>query len=386
MAAGRNRKPTMLVRAVRCIRRAAPVVLGISLLTSLAVRWGLLDGFETAAIDVALGFRGIVAPPSSPDIALVVIDQAAYEKEFGGTSPLCVQVLRALLSRIVEGHPAVIGVDLDTDPSTVSMDLTSPSGVDVPIVWGTAAVRAADGSFSMPPEHAKAAKAVPSAVTAFPQDRDGVVRSYQRNYRIGMRDIDALPSALVKAFCERQRTQVDIQPLPFACRAVDDNKADRQLMNFSGDQYVFQKIFYEQLMDPKGDGAGWSGKHGAIRDKIVLLGGTYQEARDTYETPVRAMSGVELHAQATATELYGGGIRFANELLMFVLELGGGFLVALFHEFLPRRRAVVASVVGIPVTALLSSAVAFQSLSRWASFVPVLFGTFVHELRGAAKD
>ena len=95
---------------------------------------------------------------------------------------------------------------------------------------------------------------------------------------------------------------------------------------------------------------------------------------------------MELVAQAVESELSGGGIRTTNEALMIALEILGGVLMVYLYSRLRLGTAIVASLVGIPVLALLFSFTSFSSVGRWASFVPTMVAVLLHQLHHHAVE
>ena len=60
---------------------------------------------------------------------------------------------------------------------------------------------------------------------------------------------------------------------------------------------------------------------GLANGRIVLIGSAYHDARDEYVTPVGSAFGLDLHAQAIATDLRDSGISAVNEFLMLAAEI-----------------------------------------------------------------
>jgi len=95
---------------------------------------------------------------------------------------------------------------------------------------------------------------------------------------------------------------------------------------------------------------------------------------------------VELVAQSVESELSGGGIRTTNEALMVVLEVLGGVLMVYLYARLRLGTALAASLLGIPVLALVFSFVSFSSVGRWASFIPTMVAVLLHQLHHHAVE
>jgi len=366
--ATRDRRPC---RHTTPWRRELGVVLGLTVATWLIARAGWLDGFETAGLDAFL-----IARPrlEASHVVVVEINDEDYERLFLGTSPLNPTVLRRVLEAIARGRPAVVGIDLDTDPREVA---GAAPGTDEPLVWPAAVWAVIPRSRDCPSEEALG---VPTGVPALPLDRDGVIRRYFR--RVPLHGcpgapIDSLQWAVLKVYCA---TAVE-DP---ACRRLVAAPPDEELLlNFTGDGFDFPRMSVATLLEAS-KGAAWGTERGPLVGRIVLLGGVYRAARDEHLTPLGETTGAFVIAQAIESELQGRGIRPLNEFLMAVMELVGGVVIVLLHK-LPVRWAFRASLVGTPLLAATSSFVAFHSLSRWASFAPVLLGVLLHELYEGAK-
>jgi CHASE2 domain-containing sensor protein len=116
-----------------------------------------------------------------------------------------------------------------------------------------------------------------------------------------------------------------------------------------------------------------------IKDKIVLLGGSYL-GQDRHETPLGTLTGVEILANVIETETdHGGGHPapgFATSLLLLLFESMG--LIVLFHAQ-PFKSAVLWSVLAVPVLAATCSLIAYGSLRQTLHFLPVLFALVIFE-------
>ena len=112
-----------------------------------------------------------------------------------------------------------------------------------------------------------------------------------------------------------------------------------------------------------------------LRDKYVLMGGTYRAARDRFPTPDGVKDGVEILAHAVESERSG----FLGEVSPWV-----GFLVdlvmalslyLLLHKLgLPFYFSLVAGVALGFAMSLLWSRMLFQSFGVFASFFPAVGG------------
>lgn len=364
----------------------------MSTLTTLAQKLGLLDSFESVAVDA---YIASAAPRQVGDLVIVTITDDDYRNPdlFGGLSPLNASKLRALVDAIVSGGPAVIGVDVstaDADKARAFEKLRDPR-----IVWVQDAIQEASGESGSAearwhldgvlgrdtPE-----EGLQVGLSLFPRDSDGFVRRYHRQLPLktaeGTITRPSLPWSILQRYCAAASSP--------ECGRIRNEAAteghEALWFNFAGDRYAFRRIpagaIYQAWVQdgklPTED----------FRGKIVLLGGTFSAARDVYPTPLGQVAGVELTAFAIESELHGGGIRSSNHLLMLIVE----FMVAVALVWLnwrwtpgSRMNAVVISM-AIPVLAVIGSYIAFRALGYWANFVPIGIGVWLDQLHERAHQ
>lgn len=378
------------------------VIVGVSLLTLGLEHAGWLSDIETAGLDTWFRSRvtGTVVPPSAYDVVIVAITEEDYRKVFRQRSPLNPGPIAEVVQAIALGEPRVIGVDLDTSDSSFETLQSSPEWPAV--VWAQDALIHYGGESAGAPPDAKdhpaekdhetrmeplavLGQAEPvscSGLALLPHDRDGIVRSYQREFRVTGREfsssgrMDSFPWALVKAYCHAAKDAGS------ACRSLsEDESLEKLVLNFSGDRYTFPRFSLQSVLHDR---------EGRIRsqfkDKIVLLGGFYRAARDEHNTPLGPMAGVELAAQAVESELKGGGIRRINKLFMLLLEIVGGLGFVMLHHRLNLGLALLLSILLIPLLSMLFSLIAFHSLAYCLYFVPILTIVVIHQLYEHAKE
>jgi len=367
------------------------VVLVISVIASGAHSLHLLRALDSTAID-AFVLSG--AAPRSRKVVVVTITNDDYHSPdlFNGVSPLNPDIVADLVRAILKGEPSVVGVDLDTSHEGYGRhpDLRHPA-----VVWARDAWRDDKGHWNLlnvlgggesaaSGDHA----AVRSGVSLFPRDSDSMVRSYYRELpldtaRGGIR-CPSLPWAILEVRAKR---------VPEPCgpaREAEDHDS-RIWFNFAADQFTFRKI-------PAGVVYRSWKEHGAppsndFEKAVVLLGGSFQSARDTHLTPLGEIGGAELTALAVESELTGGGIRAGSHALMFVCDVLSGIALVFVHwktHRVPpaqRRRVLLATggIVLVVLLAFVASYVSFRAFGYWASFLPVTLGVWLHQAYDRAK-
>ena len=353
------------------------VVLTISAVVWVSGHVGLLTGLETVSLDAFLNFA---QKADAKRVVVVEIDAEDYRDLFHATSPLSPRVLRDVLAAIARGGPRLVGVDLIVEPAEILAARSreeDEAAVWPPIVW-------VEDPFGAGSSHDGPKPGVVTGSALFVPDRDHVVRRYARSVdssggghggHAGRRD--TMPWAMIKVNCM-------LDPPDPLCGDLDLHDDSLSfVMNFAADQFEFRRMTVRDLLAAS-KGASWGEADGPLRNRIVLLGGVYPSARDHHPTPTGWTAGVYILAQAIESELQHRGIRPLNEALMIALEVIGGLVIVLLHRTLGIRNAFRASVIGIPIIAVISSMIAFFTFSLWGSFASVMVAVLIHELYGSA--
>lgn len=370
------------------LRKFIELVIVVVLVTTFTVALeyaGWLRGFERAALDTWLRTRLHIKPHAeSNDMVIVGITDKDYKDIFSSKSPLDKGALEELINTIASVNPAVIGVDIDTSDEQFK-EMKTENGI--PIVWiediakgeevDSQALRALGGS---------RAEQLLTGIANLPIDSDGIIRSYTR--QIGGRD--SFSWVLVRTYCSRalqgsikMHSQDSHAQLIKRCVEIEDldnshEKDGMFALNLLGDRHRFRHVSAREVLD-----ASKGGPRKALDElegRIVLLGGLFQVARDEYTTPIGRMNGVELMAQATETELQGGGFRPPKEAVMLVLNIGGGVLILMLFISLGPRRGFLLSVLMVILIAPLWSWIAFKSFAYSTYFGLIFFAVLIHQL------
>ena len=352
--------------------RASVVIVSVSLATLLLEHLGWLDRFETTSLDAFNIFQQTDDPA---DVVMIGISDDDYQRTFGAKSPLDCGHVKEILDAILAGKPRMVGVDLETasgDFSCLRLDQLSPDAP--PIVWAQDAVRDPPNTAFTPMPVLNGATRRPldlAGIVQFPVDADGVIRRYARHLATTQGAAASFPWLVAKTACAKGCA---------ACCTESESGAEMLRLNFAGDRFNFTPLSVQpMLMSARSE--GWA-TAGPLRDRIVLVGGDYRAARDRHATPIGERSGLQLLAQSIESELQHRGIRTLNWAIAFVLDLVAGFLLVAVHLRFERRPAItlVTSLVLMPVLALVSSRIAFATLSLWFNFVPLVVSVVIHQL------
>ncbi|HEY2882786.1 MAG TPA: CHASE2 domain-containing protein [Pirellulales bacterium] len=360
-----------------------PTVVIVALVVLGLEHSGALNGLQTVALDTwLLASSG----GTDTDVVIVGIDDDDYEQFFEGKSPLAPEMLRSILDDIAAAQPKAIGIDIDTS-NRAFKDLAANSETLAKAVWARdcRSVVSADGKRELLREEIlggnfkelRSEKEIistdpPSGVTLFPQDSDGLVRRYYQ-----MVETHASEHGGEAGYCLSLPTaiaEITIDGKSNTAPAAGKRTEEPLLLNVATAKTA--RMYVHHLRQAAKSEA-WA-KNSPLKGKIVLLGGMYHAARDSYSTPIGPRYGVELIAQAIATELRGGGIPELSPLYQFFLDIVlGSVLVTLSHLF-TGRVAFFLNLFGIVVLAMLGSWIAFHSLAYWFNYGAVLAGVAIH--------
>lgn len=224
-------------------------------------------------------------PANAKQVSIVAIDANDYASQFHGSNPLDEQPLRALIEKILEGHPAVVGVDIQTsDPRFLAFE--NIDGLDK-IVWAKPAVSSGEDAIQPGTALGNSKKALNSGIAVFPDDsEDSATRRYQRVVETTKGDADSLAWAIAKRSSTPSLAQIHANEGDTIVRDIDYTDLPER------PQYTATQI----------TAPGFNWNH-AIEGQTVLLGGRY-DAADKHKTPYAGeMDGVDILANAIETEI-----------------------------------------------------------------------------------
>jgi CHASE2 domain-containing sensor protein len=351
----------------RAIKSLPAILIGICL-TFFLSRSGIFRQLETYALDTQVRLQGA---ERDSNVAVVLIDDEDYANLFEGKSPLNHTSLEKLINAIAAGKPRVIGIDVDTSAPQFR-DLKLPAGGPV-IVWAQA------GSFSHRDDKYHLTNLLggqqvdaKSGIVVMRLDSDGAIRRYPRMCETNKGALPSFPWVVASQFDPNGAGQ-------------HSPSEDNLFIKFAGDNAGSHRVhFTASRVLSLADGPGWQ-TDSPIKDKIVLLGGAYG-SEDEHDTPLGWMLGVEVLAYAVDTELLGGGTKPASPILVTILGGFVGLLLLLFFQHFRPAKAILISLLTVPILGALSSLVAFRSMAFWAYFVPIPLAVLTQEIYHHAKD
>jgi len=327
---------------------------------------------------------------ASTKVALVDIDALDYKQFFNRTSPLEPECVKGIIEAIAKSGARAIIVDLDTsDWSTLDLPqwLSSKSMMHTPVVWARAissesvpdahledVVGRNGAALINDPTNASICWGVPEVL-----DSGGLIRSYH-SY-VALRD-DSAPSlarAAVLAY--------EAEPFPASLEAAtgqrqgncallaqDARPGDLRLKILKYG-HRFPRYHARDVLNVAGEPA-----YNALKGKIVVLGGTFPEAKDAYWTPIGRRDGAEILENAIEAESSGSTVHEPSSLSLALVEITLGMVIVLATY--PFRRRLITTVMVLSITAALVFVLCFllyESTSYFFSFAPLLVGLLIHE-------
>lgn len=360
-------------RLIKRLLRALPAIAILLILTWILGHTGVLHRIETVVLDSQLRLN---KPPANSPVVIVDIDDEDYQKLFGGSSPLKPEQLGKLISNIAKGRPRIIGVDIDTSAAQFAerfpMQNWGPH-----IVWEREIRDLPEGGTDVenlqPLDILGGRKDIDPAAnsTGLPllidESEDKVTRRYRRSILTTRGPIASFPSEIAASYLGYGSQE--------SSRLLD-SREDR-LIRFSGAPGHSERLHFSARK--VGELADRWPEASPIRDKIVLLGGSYA-GQDIHETPVGRLSGLEVMANVVETELAGGGENPPSKTVVFLLELFEAFVLILLFHNLRFRFALIWCIVLIPVMAIFCSLFAYRDGGHFLQFVFILLGLLLFEL------
>jgi adenylate cyclase len=366
------------------------VGIACSLLVTAASAMGYLEFLQVPSLDLMMSLQG---QRFASAVVIVAIDDAAFES-LGRRQPLSREYLARLLRALQRSGAAVVGLDVALTSSTTLADDAALAQAILDFTQdGVSRVVLAEtvGPESGPLSDPAFLRAVVRGSSRIPVDDDGVIR---RAAFALARDTDPPEPAFSLAIAARlagldQRTlQMAVQtvdgkvPLPtwrsdegWALAAgppIPFHAGELWRINFAGPAKSFLTIPSGAVVsqsEPEGTIA-WNNP---LRDRIVLVGGTFQDGRDSFPTPHGLLPGVEVHANlvhmlVTRRFIQAFGWAISLGVQVAVCLLTGVALIALRPLAGTLLCVMGALLVGVP-----SSYLVFQRIGYWVDFLlPVL--------------
>ena len=367
------------------------VGMGVSLLGTAASSLGWLEPVQARTLDLIQKVQG---QKFTSDVVVVAIDQDAFEA-LGQRTPISRKYMAQLIDGLRRSGAAVVGIDFEyTSPTSVEDDTAllhaiqrfSDHGVSR-VVLGDVAPEA--GVLADP----KFLKGVVRGSPVAPKDEDGLVRrasyvvarskrprepslSLAIIARLAGMNREALATAVATGSIELPLWSSDPHAGPRRVTAVPLDPTFMRI-NYAGPAASFLTIpsnAVAALSDPQMEVA----HDNPLRDRVVLIGTTFEASRDAFVTPVGELPGVEVHATLAHMLMTRNFIQptgwlgsLGSQLVVVVLA---GVVLTLVR---PLVGTLICLVGGLPL-GIFASYYAFKRGGYWIDFLlPVLATTLL---------
>ena len=357
------------------------VVLVVLVAVAIAAKKsGILDPVERVILDSFVSLR---APTSAGRTVIFDIDDNSYKTDFMLTSPLKpAKIAELVLGGLNAGARAVV-VDIETDEAEITrlIEDRRRDSPRIPIVWARdATICRADGTICALPVASIPAPTQDAAhgLTLVNVDDDGAVRRYSSVFRLAVQQKDGCA-------CTDDVWPSLAQAVMTVTRAGDRGySAEPQLLDWLGDRYAIPRIPATAVIE--GWDETWWGHAQPIAGRIVLIGGTFRQGRDSHWTPAGDMAGVEIWGNVIETELSGGGLAQMSLLEAVLLDVLVGLALIWLNRRFPAG-TIMSLLINAAVVLVLPFAAAFllhRFSAYWVNLAPVLAGVWMHQWHSRA--
>ena len=310
------------------------------------------ENLELKSYDVRFALRGSL-PVTNDDIAIVAIDQQSFD-DLAQRWPFPRQFFAKLIENLTRAQARLIVFDVlfteaspgdSTADEALAQAVTRSGRVIFAGKMETVNVRGGSLSMTLSKPIPPLLQASPSwAVVNIDEDQDGFVRRYL--LYVAIDEKKHIPLAL-QAYARLHGKRFELErvlagaPLPFNGRTLPFYDANSFLINYRGPEKTYPTYSLAAVLDDKDfplpeaelDTDSFEKDllpGGVFKNKIVFIGATAEELQDNKLTPFfssrgqqRKLPGVEVHANALSTLLYGDAIArtpFGVDFLSIVLN------------------------------------------------------------------
>ncbi len=347
---------------------------------------GYLEFLQVPTLDLMMSLQG---QRFASEVVIVAIDEAAFES-LGHHQPLSRQYLARLLRALQRSGAAVVGLDVALTSSTTPADDAAlaqaildfhQDGISRVVLAETAGLESgplADPTFL---------RAVVRGSAMIPVDDDGVIR----RAAFLLRPATASPEPAFSLAIAARLAGMDQTALQMAIRTsnakvslpiwragagwdlaggapITIRPGELWRVNFAGPAQSFLTIPSSAVV-PLSEPEATIAWNNPLRDRIVLVGGTFRDSRELFQTPRGQLAGVEVHANlvhmlVTRRFIESSGWAVGLGLQVAVCLLTGVALTALRPLAGTFLCVMAALLVGLP-----ASYVVFHKLGYWVDFL-----------------
>jgi adenylate cyclase len=293
---------------------AAGAAAAVAVTAASAAGW--LEPLQVRTLDLVQQLGGQRFPP---EVVIVAIDEAAFEK-LGARQPIPRGYLARVLRGLDRSGAAVVGLDIALSVATAPAEDAALAEALRELAGGPGRRHPVVLVDARPPESGPLADptllaAVPRGSDRVPVDDDGLIRHVAALVpEPGPRPVPAFALAVLG-----QQALADASPGTAAPGAAPEDLArypywraggwapaggpptplragELWRVNFVGPRGSFLTIPSDALAELGDPGAPPVAEDNPLRGRIALVGATFPESRDFFQTPVGRLAGVEVHA------------------------------------------------------------------------------------------
>ena len=324
---------------------------GATILTAVLLFFGVFDRMEWASTDFRFRYRG--PEPPDPNVVIVAIDDQS-QQELGMNWPFPRSYHAQLIRNLAMAGAKVIAFDVEffdeMEEDSVFAEALREAGN---VILAKKMKRARDNIWALPAPLLRRSGCALADVDMM-NDADSFVRRTRLVEDEPSEYDQFLAAKAVSMFAgwPPARLSEDRQSVVLGPIEVPIDRRGSMLINYSGPSgigvYPGYSYSYSQILDAETDwGIKLLARRGMLKDKIALIGATYEEAHDSYPTPFymgtallsskekRLTPGVEIHANIIGTLLQKKFIThvvgWETVLLIWIWALFAGVLMIRFR-------------------------------------------------------
>jgi hypothetical protein len=381
--------------ALHFLKSGLPWALGLALAMQFVEYFGWVAGPEGKLLDVFLSSGSRAADPKPPLFVTIEIDDKDYENCFI-YSPMDPRGINSIVRSVVSAAPKVIGVDIITD-SPQKEDEAKYENLPKAdnIVWAAGAQRSTldepqtfwDWITGPQPLAVQPTRVlgkdidranVKWALPVYPRDEDWHVRRLPRRMIVpGGKEKPSWATTIAQLYRGLPEEAGESGPEEIFLARIPQTIKPYKL----SDLFTCTPRQRGQIDIVEKPDAIEDFRHSA-NGGIVLIGGTFANARDYYPTWQGMTSGLRINVNAIAAELAGSLITEIKPFPRLVCDLLIGMLIFAVFDFPWKSRSlnlrIAASLGGIGFALLLAAIVLYWRNLVWFSIVGIAIGMVLH--------
>lgn len=341
---------------------------------------GYLEGTKALSLDLLLQLRG---PRLASDVVIVAIDDASFEA-LGQRQPISRDHLARVVRGLQRAGAAVVGLDVAlTAASAPAADAALARAVREFADGGLSRVVlvAVEAPLSGPLSEPVFWMSVVRGSPDLPDDLDGTTRrvapvvpqegrlapafSMAVTARLAGLDQPALERAVAAGSVRLARWPEGEGTAP--ATPLDVRPGDFWRINYMGPARSFLTIPSSVVAALADGGAGLAADN-PFRGRVALVGATFRDSREFFETPYGRLTGVEVHANVIHMLLTRTFVRPSGWAITLAVQLALALAAGLLMVTLRPTAAAALILVVAPALGVAVSYLAFHRGSYWIDF------------------